>query len=271
MARAARDAAREAEGRRPGPFVHATFTLPSYFFSMKKKWIFIAALLALAAGAAFGSQLMMGPLPPGGTPWWGLTGYWWDLEPAQGSQPLTVDQAVQSVQRYLQGSWGPDFEVAEVVEFDNHFYARVAEKSTGTGAFELLVNRWTGVVVPEPGPNIRWNIKYGSPREGQMGTWLMGGPDWRRDDWRGYAAEPAAGPMPVTVQMAREYAQEFLDQRLPGTTVGQGDTFYGYYTLNVLKDGKRYGMLGVNGYTGSVWYQEWNGRFLQARELESSQ
>jgi hypothetical protein len=239
---------------------------------MKKTWMLIAALLVLAGGAAFGSQLMMGALPPGGTPWWGLTGYWWDLEPAHASQPLTIDQAVQSVQRYLQSSWGPDFVAAEVVEFDNHFYARVAEKSTGLNAFELLVNRWTGVVVPEPGPNVRWNTKYGSAREGLMGAWLMSGPGWRRDDWQGLQSEPAAGaPMPVTVQRAREYAQEFLDQRLPGTTVAEAaETFYGYYTLNVLKDGKMYGMLGVNGYTGSVWYHEWDGGFVQARELENA-
>jgi len=213
----------------------------------------------------------MGPLPPGGAPWWGLTGYWWDLEPGQAAKPLTIDQAGQSVQRYLQKSWGSDFTLAEVVEFDNHFYARVAEKSTGTAAFELLVNRWSGVVVPEPGPNIRWNTRYGSAREGLMGAWLMGGPGWRWDSWQGYRSEPAAAPMPVTIRKAREYAQEFLDQRLPGTSVGEGaSAFYGYYTLSVLKDGKMFGMLGVNGYTGSVWYHEWHGRFVQARDLESA-
>jgi hypothetical protein len=239
---------------------------------MKKTCISIAALLALAAGAVFGSQAMLGPLPPGGTPWWGLTGYWWDFESPQASQPLTIDQAVQSVQRYLEHSWGSAFRLTKVVEFDNHFYAEVAEKSTGIAALELLVNRWTGTVVPEPGPNIRWNTKYGQAREGLMGAWLMGGPGWRWDEWRGYGTEPAAGAMPVTVRKAREFAQEFLDERLPGTTVGEGaDTFYGYYTLNVLKDGKLYGMLGVNGHSGSVWYHEWHGRFVQARELEGTE
>jgi len=233
----------------------------------------MAALLVLAAGAAFGSQAMMGILPPGGSPWWGLTGYWWDFRPPWASQPLTIDQAVQSVQRYLQQYWGSAFRLAEVVEFDNHFYAEVAEKSTGIPAFELLVSRWTGTVAPEPGPNIRWNTKYGRAREGLMGAWLMGGPGWRWDEWRGYRPEPASSrPMPVTVQKARELAQEFLSERLPGTAVGEGaDTFYGYYTLDVLKDGKMYGMLGVSGYTGWVWYHEWHGRFVQARQLEGAE
>lgn len=240
---------------------------------MKKTYLFIAALLALAAGAAFGSQPMMGPLQPGGSPWWGLTGNWWDFAPPQASRPLTIDQAAESVQRYLERFWGPDFKLSEVMEFDNHFYAEVTEKSTGLHAFELLVNRWTGTAVPEPGPNIRWNRKYGEEREGAMGAWVMGGPGWRWDDWRGYGTERAASrPMPVTVQQAREFAQEFLDQRLPGSTVAEGtDTFYGYYTLRVLRDGKMYGMLGVNGYTGWVWYHEWHGRFVQAKEVKGSE
>ncbi len=67
-----------------------------------------------------------------------------------------------------------------------------------------------------------------------------------------------------------QFAQEFLDARLPGTKVEEGvDTFYGYYTLHVLKDGKVYGMLGVNGYSGWVWYHEWHNNFVRARELEA--
>ena len=55
------------------------------------------------------------------------------------------------------------------MEFDNHFYAEVEEKSTEVHAFELLVNRWTGSIVPEPGPNMMWNTKYGHMGAGMMG------------------------------------------------------------------------------------------------------
>jgi hypothetical protein len=34
----------------------------------------------------------------------------------------------------------------------------------------------------------------------------------------------------------------------------------------VAKDGKTYGMLGVNGYSGWVWYHQWHGRFISMKE-----
>ncbi len=41
----------------------------------------------------------------------------------------------------------------------------------------------------------------------------------------------------------------------------------GYYTVHTLKNGKIYGMLGVNGYTGQVWYHTWHGDFLRMKEF----
>jgi len=35
-----------------------------------------------------------------------------------------------------------------------------------------------------------------------------------------------------------------------------------------LKDGKIYGMLSVNGYTGDVWYHSWHGYFIQEQDFE---
>jgi hypothetical protein len=35
------------------------------------------------------------------------------------------------------------------------------KKDTGTGAMELLINKPSGQVYPEPGPNMMWNTKYG--------------------------------------------------------------------------------------------------------------
>jgi hypothetical protein len=200
-----------------------------------------------------------------------MMGGWWDYAPPGAARQLTIDQVVESVQGYLKDFWGPDLKLTEVMEFDNHFYAEVEENSTGIHAFELLVNKWTGTIVPEPGPNMMWNTKYGHMGAGMMGGGMMGGPGWGWGGKRGYRAWPDANrEMSVTAQKARQFAQEFLDARLPGTRVEEGvDTFYGYYTLHVLKEGKVYGMLGVNGYTGWVWYHEWHGSFVQARELEA--
>ena len=51
--------------------------------------------------------------------------------------------------------------VAEVEEWSNNFYVRVQEKSTTINAFELLIDKGTGRIAPEPGPNMMWNTKYG--------------------------------------------------------------------------------------------------------------
>ena len=162
--------------------------------------------------------------------------------------PLTLDQAVEAANQYLAAYGNPDLTITEVMEFTENFYAEVEEKGSGIHAFEILIDRYTGAIYPEPGPNMMWNTKYG-----HMGGW--GGSQ--------------AGSTSVTAEKALDLAQEWLDQYLPGTsTAEKADTFYGYYTIHVLKDGQVYGMLSVNGYTGQVWYHTWHGNFVEMKELE---
>ena len=105
----------------------------------------------------------------------------------------------------------------------------------GIYAFELLVNKRTGQIFPEPGPNMMWNLKYG-----HMGGGMMGGRNYRRQD-------PAA-PAKVKPEQAIKNAQRYLDALYPGLKADpKVDRFYGYYTIHAMKDGKVYGMLGVNG------------------------
>ncbi len=85
--------------------------------------------------------------------------------------PLTIDQAYQAAGKTLAALNNPDLKIAEVMVFDNNAYVRVVEKSTGIGAFELLVEPVSQVVYPEPGPNMMWNLKYG----GMIGQQMMGG------------------------------------------------------------------------------------------------
>jgi hypothetical protein len=83
----------------------------------------------------------------------------------------------------------------------------------------------------------------------------------------GWYAGGQTGPMTITSEPAKTNAQQFLSANYPGTTVGDIDTFYGYYHVDVLQSGTTYGMLSVNGYTGQVWYHTWHGTFIQAVEL----
>jgi hypothetical protein len=140
------------------------------------------------------------------------------------------------------------------MEFSNGFYAQAVEKETGSGAFEILIDPLTGAVYPEPGPNMMWNTRYGhmGSRSGIMGGW-----------W-GYGSQPpATGEMTVGPEAAVQAAQSYLDRVQPGLTADDhADTFDGYYTLHVLRDGQVVGMLSVNGVTGQVWYHTWHGDFV---------
>ena len=158
--------------------------------------------------------------------------------------PITIEKAKESVEKYLAATGNTDLAIAEIIEFDNNFYASIKEKSTGKYAIELLVNRYTGSVFPEMGPNTMWNTKYGHMNWNTQGT------------------------ATVTKEQAIEKAQKYLETSLPGTAVEGADAFYGYYTLEVIKDGKVYGMLSVNSNTGAVWYHNWHGTFVKILEVE---
>ena len=170
--------------------------------------------------------------------------------PNPDEKPITIDQAADAVNRYLD-AYGNNLVVAEVMDFAWNYYAEVEEIDTGTHAMELLVDKYSGAVSPEPGPNMMWNTRY-SPMSGMMGN---------------YGGSPTADT-PVTPDQAMTYAQQYLDANLPGVTAAEADTFYGYYTLHTLKGGEITGMLSVNGYTGSVWYHSWHGSFLGMKEYE---
>ena len=122
---------------------------------------------------------------------------------------LTMDQAVEAAQQAVAAYGNPDLALTEVMEFENNFYVEVIEQSTGVHAFELLVDRNTGDVSPEPGPNMMWNTRYG-----HMGG-MMGG--WRKD---------VAGAMPVTPDQALDTAQDWLDRFMPGSSVGERGRYF---------------------------------------------
>jgi hypothetical protein len=167
-----------------------------------------------------------------------------------GVKPLSVDQATTAVNGYLSKLGNQDLTLAEVMIFDNNAYARITEKSTGASAFELLVDPATQAVTPEPGPNMMWNAKY-SPMRGMMGG----------------ATGEATTAMPVSAVDALKVAQTYLDKNLPGAkTATDADTFYGYYTIDILRDGKVAGMLSVNGYTSQVFLHTWHGNFIEMSE-----
>jgi hypothetical protein len=188
-----------------------------------------------------GPGMMGGAWNPDGMPC--AEGY---VAPGSESALLSLVEAEEAVERYVDRLGYDNLHVTEAMEFEHNFYAIVAEEDTGIGAMELLVSNSTGSVGQEPGPNMMWNAKYGMHRGGRMG--MMGG--------------YSDGEMTLSPEEAEEVAQGWLDANLAGRTAGEADPFYGYYTLHFLKGGKIEGMLSVHGATGDVWYHSWHGDFV---------
>jgi hypothetical protein len=183
----------------------------------------------------------------------GMMGGWRGYGYAPNATPISLDQAVTSAKQYVAGLNNSDLVLAEIEEYSANFYGVVREKSTGMNAFQFLIDKYTGAISPEYGPNMMWNTKY-SPMGRMMGGFWFSTP---------------SAQMPVTLAQAHDNAAQYLKTYLPNTAVeDKGDTFYGYYNFDVLQNGTTYGMLSVNGYTGAVWYHTWHGNFVGSKELD---
>lgn len=201
--------------------------------------------LGMMSGSGTARGGMMGGYGPGG-----MMGGYSTSRPA-GTQTISIDQAQQAVGQYVARYGGSNLVVDELIEFQDNFYGIVKEKSTGTGAFEVLVDRVTGAVRPEPGPNMMWNTKYGMMAGGMMG----------------FARQ--SGAITISAERAAQIAQGWLDANRTGAKTEQPDTFYGYYTVHFTQDGQVAGMLSVNGYSGQVWFHTWHGSFIQEKQVGS--
>ena len=165
---------------------------------------------------------------------------------------LSIEEAEAAVEAYITDYDSKDaLSISEIMIFDNHAYVVVKEVDTGIGAFEVLVDPETLAVVPEMGPNMMWNLKYGHMHGGMMS--------------RGYAS--GAEEMPISDEEALEIANEYLGRNNSDLGAsGHPDRFYGYYTIHTERDGKIIGMLSVNGYDGEVLLHTWHGEFIEMTE-----
>jgi len=238
---------------------------------MRMRYLYAGTgVILLAAALALPGVAQPGPGGGGGWRGWGMMGPAWA---ARGGPVTSPDDAAVRVREALAAYGNADLVVEEVMEFSNHFYVLVKERSTGIGALELIVER-TGVIHPEPGPNMMWNTKYGhmagsagwGPGRGMMGGGMMGG--WGPGYGRGPAFQvPAPQSQPLTGERARQIAAQYLAQTFPGTTPDEGTAFYGYFTFDVERGGTTVGMLSVNAYTGQVWYHSWHGAFVREKHF----
>lgn len=162
------------------------------------------------------------------------------------SERIDINQATQKADEYLSDRGYIDsLEISEVMAFENNFYVLVIEKDSGIGAFELLVNPYSGMTCLEPGANTMWNQKYG----------LMRIADSEENNT-------------INLKDAKELAEEALEKNISGDVKieDEGMEFYGYYTFDYEVDGQVAGMLSVNGTSGDIWFHNWHGDFLSEKE-----
>jgi hypothetical protein len=164
---------------------------------------------------------------------------------------ITLEFALQQAEKYLASLNDSDLVISEIMEFEHNFYVVYTEQSTHMGAFEMLIDKTTGRIFPEYGPNMMWNTKYG--HGGMMGH------------------QAPSGEIQIDETEAVHLAQEFLNTIYPGTVADDLHPFYGYYTLHTKQNGEIFGMLSVNSYTGEVWYHNWHGAFIQQVDLNNHQ
>ncbi|HLJ62149.1 MAG TPA: hypothetical protein VKZ50_20705 [bacterium] len=240
---------------------------------MRRRWVVALAVVSLLAVSAMPVLAQPGP-------GWGRPGC-----PAAGGQgvlgsgqPITMAQAVDAARSAVAATGIQGLAVGEVMEFSNHFYVVVKDGATGAGAFELVVNRFTGFVAPQGGPNVLWNVKYGRTLwSGALGY----GPGYGKGRgrasgaWGMYGGAAPVGPgaigpttpASVTSAQATALAQQFLASRMTNATVGSTRVFPGYYTIDFTLNGTTAGLLSVNAYSGQVWYHTGHGLFIREAVL----
>jgi len=187
----------------------------------------------------------------------------------QTTTPIMMDQAKAIAEQYLASTRDSNLAIREIMEFQYNFYIIYYEKDTGRGAFEMLIWKqvppygygmgggmmggWAtaGTIMPEPGPNMMWNTKYGPMANGMMGYGFRG-----------------SSTMTVSEANAQRLAQAYLDANFNGAKTEMATEFYGYHTFDFTINGKIAGMISVNGYTGQAWYHSWHGSFVQEVEFD---
>jgi len=170
------------------------------------------------------------------------------------TRDINLERAEGIAERYLDSLNYADIAIGEIMEFEYNHYVVYYEKSTGIGAFEMLIDKESGRIFPEYGPNMMWNLKYGhSGMMGDPGSMMGGFP------------QTPSGEV-IDEEEALDIAQTFLDEVYSGSEADDPHPFYGYYTIHTTRDGEIFGMLSVNAYDGSVWYHNWHGAYIRSLE-----
>lgn len=85
----------------------------------------------------------------------------------------------------------------EIEKWYYNFYVVIKKVATNYKAYQVVIDKWTGEIMAEPGPNMIWNGKYGKIMNGVAPSEEQGG----------------NFDMTVTPDQADSAANSFLQQR----------------------------------------------------------
>ncbi|TSA85552.1 peptidase M4 [Deinococcus detaillensis] len=203
-------------------------------------------------GQGYGQGMMGGNGVGGGMMGGGAMGSGMMSLYAPSSRPISQDEARRRAQGFV-GRYGSQVKTRDFMVFAENYYVQVVDATTGAGLAEVLVDRYTGIVQPEPGPDMLWNTRFGM-QGGQVDNGMMGGSVSQ-------GRSVPSTPVRYTKVAAQKLADTFLAGYLPGGKVIEGMTFPGYYTFDYGRKAIE-GMLSVNAFTGEVWVHGWHGAYL---------
>ncbi len=168
--------------------------------------------------------------------------------PAALSVPITSNKAIDIIRKYLAKTNNEDLYPAHLFEYNTHFETELREKDTQRGAFELIIDKFTGRIYPETGPNLSWNNKYGI-------------------NSNYFGIQPK---MTLSVVDALGVAGDFIKRTSPELKVeGDATEYYGYYEFHITQDGKLAIEANVNGFTGQLWIENWHGPLLREAVIKN--
>ncbi len=162
---------------------------------------------------------------------------------------MTDARAYKSLGNYA-ARYGVSIKLKDIMTFTENVYAQVVDAKTGAGYFEILFDRYSGTVQPEPGPNMMWNTRY------SMG--------WGGSSMMSRTAAPLTTSVRYDEPAAQKLATKFLLGYLPNTKLHEGQAFPGYYTYDYGRN-EIEGMLSVNAFTGEIWIHTWHGSFIMEK------
>lgn len=146
--------------------------------------------------------------------------------------PITTpDEATSAVQAFLTAA-NSNLQISGLWEYKTAYKAELAD-ANGQKAFDVLVDKFTGAVMPEMGFSMMMNASWG----------------------RALQKTPRFGRSPrISPEQATSIAQGFVDKNSLGYNLQEPEAYPGYYKFHTTDSTDGFGMdIMVSGYSGGVW------------------